>query len=85
MGMGTAGIPGSPELVIPQGNIGHPASHLGVRAALWLVLSGLVLSALVLLTGPLRHLRDLPSRCGQRTGARIPRSPPGSTATRSVL
>jgi hypothetical protein len=49
---------------IPLGAIvaGALASHLGVRAALWIMLSGLVLSVLVLLTSPLRHLRDLHSR-----------------------
>jgi MFS family permease len=49
---------------IPLGAIvaGALASHLGVRVALWIMLSGLVLSVLVLLTSPLRHLRDLPSR-----------------------
>jgi MFS family permease len=49
---------------IPLGAVvaGSIASHLGVRAALWIMLSGLVLSTLILLTGPLRHLRDLPSR-----------------------
>ena len=49
---------------IPLGAVtaGVLASHLGVRAALWITLSGLALSPLILLTGPLRHLRDLPSR-----------------------
>jgi MFS family permease len=49
---------------IPLGAVtaGALASHLGVRAAVWIMLSGLVLSVLVLLTSPLRHLRDLPSR-----------------------
>jgi hypothetical protein len=49
---------------IPLGAVtaGALASHLGVRAAVWIMLSGLVLSALVLLAGPLRHFRDLPSR-----------------------
>jgi MFS family permease len=49
---------------IPLGAVvaGSLASHLGVRVALWIMLSGLALSPLVLLTGPLRHLRDLPSR-----------------------
>src|ERR1019366_7110619 len=40
---------------------GLAASHLGVRPALWIMLTGLVLSSLVLLPGPLRTLRDLPS------------------------
>jgi MFS family permease len=49
---------------IPLGAVvaGSVASHLGVRAAMWIMLSGSVLSTLVLLTGPLPHLRDLPSR-----------------------
>jgi MFS family permease len=49
---------------VPLGALaaGFLASHLGVRGALWIMLSGLALSALVLLTGPLRHLRDLPQR-----------------------
>lgn len=58
---------------IPLGALagGALASHLGVRAALWIMLSGLVLSALVLLTGPLRHLRDLPSRAATVPAARL--------------
>jgi MFS family permease len=49
---------------IPLGAVvaGALASDLGVRVALWIMLSGLALSALILLTGPLRHLRDLPAR-----------------------
>jgi MFS family permease len=48
---------------IPAGAIlaGLAASHLGVRPTLWIMLTGLVLSSLVLLLGPLRTLRDLPS------------------------
>jgi MFS family permease len=48
---------------IPLGAIvaGALASYLGVRVALWIMLSGLVLSVLALLPSPLRHLRDLPS------------------------
>jgi hypothetical protein len=48
---------------LPAGAIlaGLAASHLGVRPALWIMLTGLVLSSLVLLPGPLRTLRDLPS------------------------
>jgi MFS family permease len=48
---------------IPAGAIlaGLAASHLGVRPTLWIMLTGLVLSSLILLTGPLRKLRDLPS------------------------
>jgi hypothetical protein len=42
---------------IPLGAVagGALASHLGVRAALWIMLSGLALSALILLTGPRRR------------------------------
>jgi predicted MFS family arabinose efflux permease len=38
---------------------GLTASHIGVRPTLWIMLSGLLLSAAVLLAGPLRTLRDL--------------------------
>ena len=49
---------------IPAGAVaaGEMASHLGVRPTLWIMLAGLVLSSWVLLLGPLRRLRDLPSR-----------------------
>ena len=49
---------------IPAGALaaGEMASHLGVRPTLWIMLAGLVLSSWVLLLGPLRRLRDLPSR-----------------------
>ncbi len=49
---------------IPAGAVtaGIMASHLGVRPTLWIMLAGLVLSSWVLLLGPLRRLRDLPSR-----------------------
>jgi MFS family permease len=48
---------------IPAGAIlaGLAASHLGVRHTLWIMLTGLVFSSLILLLGPLRKLRDLPS------------------------
>jgi MFS family permease len=48
---------------IPAGAIlaGLAASRLGVRPTLWIMLTGLVLSSLILLLGPLRKLRDLPS------------------------
>lgn len=47
---------------IPLGAVlgGLIASHLGIRAALWVMLGGLVISSFVLLTGPLRTMRDLP-------------------------
>lgn len=47
---------------IPVGAViaGLLASHLGVRPALWVMLGGLVASSFVLLTGPLRTMRDLP-------------------------
>jgi hypothetical protein len=38
------------------------ASRLGVRATLWIMLAGLLLSLCVLLLGPLGKLRDLPTR-----------------------
>jgi len=49
---------------IPLGALaaGALGSHFGVRVALWVMLSGLVLSVLVLLASPLRQLRDLPAR-----------------------
>lgn len=49
---------------IPAGAVvaGLMASHLGVRPTLWIMLAGLVISSWVLLLGPLRKLRDLPSR-----------------------
>jgi MFS family permease len=40
---------------------GLAASHVGVRPTLWIMLTGLVLSSLVLMLGPLRKLSDLPS------------------------
>jgi MFS family permease len=48
---------------IPAGALvaGTIASHLGVRATLWIMLGGLVLSTGVLLLGPLPRLRDLPT------------------------
>jgi predicted MFS family arabinose efflux permease len=47
---------------IPAGAVlaGLTASQLGIRPTLWIMLAGQVLSSLVLLLGPLRHLRDLP-------------------------
>ena len=47
---------------VPLGAViaGLLASHLGVRPALWVMLGGLVASSFVLLTGPLRTMRDLP-------------------------
>jgi MFS family permease len=49
---------------IPLGAViaGATASTLGVRDTLWIMLAGLVASSLVLLIGPLRELRDLPTR-----------------------
>ncbi len=49
---------------IPLGAVlaGGIASAAGTRTALWVMLIGLVLSALVLLAGPLRTMRDLPTR-----------------------
>jgi MFS family permease len=49
---------------IPAGAVlaGLTASHIGVRPTLWVMLAGLVVSACVLLLGPLPRLRDLPSQ-----------------------
>jgi MFS family permease len=51
---------------IPLGAVlaGAIASAAGTRTALWVMLIGLVLSSLVLLLGPLRTLRDLPTHEG---------------------
>jgi MFS family permease len=46
------------------GQAGGLASHLGVRPTLWIMLTGLITSSFVLLTGPLRKLRDLPASAG---------------------
>ncbi|MDR8412421.1 MFS transporter [Nonomuraea sp. 3-1Str] len=48
---------------MPLGGVlaGALAGALGVRAALWVMLIGFALSGLILLAGPLRRLRDLPS------------------------
>jgi MFS family permease len=55
---------------IPLGAMlgGVLASHLGVRTALWVMLGGLVASTLVLFTGPLPRLRDLPERDAKADG-----------------
>jgi len=54
---------------IPAGAVlaGLTASHIGVRPTLWVMLAGLVLSACVLLLGPLPRLRDLPSQPARAT------------------
>ncbi len=48
---------------IPLGALlaGVLAATLGLRATLWITASGLVLASLILLTGPIRRHRDLPS------------------------
>jgi predicted MFS family arabinose efflux permease len=48
---------------IPAGAVlaGLAASRVGVRPTLWIMLGGLVLTSGVLVLGPLRKLRDLPS------------------------
>jgi MFS family permease len=48
---------------IPAGALlgGVAASGIGVRATLWVMLAGLVLSSWVLLLGPLPRLRELPA------------------------
>jgi MFS family permease len=57
---------------IPAGALlaGLIASHLGVRATLWIMLGGLIASSLVLLLSPLPRLRDLPA--GPASGAGEP-------------
>jgi predicted MFS family arabinose efflux permease len=47
---------------IPIGAVvaGVAANGLGIRTTMWIMMAGLVMSSLVLLTGPLRTLRDLP-------------------------
>jgi MFS family permease len=66
---------------IPAGAIlaGLAASHLGVRLTLWIMLTGLVFSSLILLLGPLRKLRDLPSHEAPNT-APHPSAPPRGPA-----
>ncbi|WP_149260238.1 MFS transporter [Actinomadura sp. K4S16] len=48
---------------IPLGALlgGALGTALGVRPAMWISTGGLALTGLILLTGPLRHHRDLPS------------------------
>jgi MFS family permease len=48
---------------IPLGALlaGVLASHFGVRATLWIMLTGMVTVTLLLLLSPLRRLRDLPA------------------------
>ena len=41
---------------------GALGTALGVRPALWIIMSGLALTGLILLIGPLRRHRDLPGR-----------------------
>jgi Transmembrane secretion effector len=49
---------------IPLGAViaGLSARSLGVRPTLWVMLCGLVASSCILLLGPLRRMRDLPTR-----------------------
>ncbi|HZR51234.1 MAG TPA: MFS transporter [Streptosporangiaceae bacterium] len=76
---------------IPLGAVlaGLIASRLGIRPALWVMLGGLVISSLVLLTGPLRTMRDLPDpdyvgeevpACDRVTGASTGRVPDRTTS-----
>jgi DNA-binding NarL/FixJ family response regulator len=53
----------------------RPSRRPGVRPTLWIMLTGLVLSSLVLLLGPLRTLRDLPSRKAPDTAPSRARPP----------
>ena len=72
---------------IPAGAIlaGLAASHLGVRPTLWIMLTGLVLSSLVLLLGPLRTLRDLPSRQAPDTACAVDPHPLASVTQRDAI
>jgi MFS family permease len=49
---------------IPLGGLigGTLGSTLGVRPAMWIMTSGLALTGLILLIGPMKHRRDLPER-----------------------
>jgi MFS family permease len=49
---------------IPLGALlgGALGTTLGVRAAMWIIMTELAMSGLILLTGPLRRHRDLPDR-----------------------
>jgi hypothetical protein len=46
-------------LMVAGGALG---AALGLRPALWILMSGLALTGLILLAGPLRRQRDLPDR-----------------------
>jgi len=65
-GPGAAGLIAQATSAV-GGVIADAASQLGVRPTLWIMLTGLVLSSLILLLGPLRTLRDLPSHQAPNT------------------
>jgi MFS family permease len=54
---------------IPLGAVlgGVLGTLLGIRPAIWIIMSGLALSGLILLVGPLRRRRDLPDRPALRS------------------
>lgn len=62
---------------IPLGAVlgGTLGTTLGLQPALWAILTGLALSGLILLVGPLRQHRDLPARPGHRFARHIQRIP----------
>lgn len=47
---------------------GALGTAFGVRPAMWIITSGLALTGLILLIGPLRRHRDLPDRPPVRPG-----------------
>ncbi|MFF4778565.1 MFS transporter [Microtetraspora fusca] len=65
---------------IPLGALlgGALGTALGVRPALWIITSGLALTGLILLIGPLRRQRDLPDQPGLASGIVRTREPVGA-------
>ena len=59
---------------IPLGALigGALASGLGLRGAMWVMTGLLIPSAAILLTGPLRHWRDLPTTMSAAREQRVP-------------
>jgi hypothetical protein len=55
---------------IPLGALlaGSLGTAFGVRPAMWIITSGLAMTGLVLLIGPLRHHRELPDQPAVRSG-----------------
>jgi MFS family permease len=66
---------------IPLGAVlgGVLGTVLGVRPAIWIIMTGLALSGLILLVGPLRRNRDLPDQPAPRAG-HLPADPERSPA-----